>query len=232
MDLTKVLGSVELAGLSSLLWGSENVEPNKLLLEAKRDSNSSMMTYAEYLDSIMKGRLPMLESQYKVTISHNLPQLTGSRATGQMKSYAEAARKPFWLITALDVSMPNFGFSFNNTPVGSGFIEPYLLENSPISVAYWDTQEAVITKLINAIYQSQLGDNGLLIAGYKNVQMTLGVGYGDSDSYVISLLDGAISRPKPISVSASSNGLMRFQFTYHYEDYKIILRNTDLSVKI
>lgn len=168
-----------------------------------------MFTNAYSLSEVLGDNLPALSCEFDVYVSTKKEVSGIGENTKMVFPYA-----CFW---ATSVNIPKTGWTFAQSPTGYGAIEAHIEEGEKITVTFWDTKQFHFSRIIEALYCSQLTNTGMLRSDYKQNEVYIQVNH-----MMICLYDGAFERPRPSSLSASSTGLLQCEFSFAYEDYRVL----------
>jgi hypothetical protein len=183
------------------------------------------MSYAEMLDRAFGGNLPSLEHDFEVWMGVDENMMKDNTGILYPESLKDKVFKRKYLYAVTDVSIPKLGFYFSNVPAGSGFIQAALEEGAPITIVFWDSASCQECRILEANYRAQFSKYGTLRLGYKANWMVIRIG-----EIIITLENGAFTRPLPTSVSSASNGLTKYAITFAYEDYSVGYYERDVAV--
>lgn len=170
--------------------------------------------WSDMLDKTLGQALPSIESDYSVFIGNP------SYKNISDKPWADRAVDYLYLISVMNVGIPQLGYDFMNNPAGTGFIEPYILDGSDLSVTYWDTSDQYFTRAIENLYLAQFTYLGTLRLGYKSNFLIVEVG-----TQIFHFENAAVTRPLPSGLNSSSNGLTQYRFKVAYESAYVEYKN-------
>lgn len=170
--------------------------------------NRKSYSAAEQLGTALGDNIPLLASEFEITVgtdvSPNKTHMVGDKTLVTNK----------YMFSAVNVTVPKTGYSFRNSPAGSGFIEAYIEEGQEVVVSFWDTKVNHEARIIENLYLNQFTPDGTLRFDYRNSWLQITFGTID-----VLLSRGAYTRPIPTGITSASTGLMLFQFSFDYEAY-------------
>ncbi len=189
----------------------ENIKTRE---ELKTSLKQEWTYWSTVLDSLLGQSIPAIESDFMVVIGNsNYSSYKEKYWTPRVAEYA-------YLYSVINATIPNLGYDFVNTPSGSGFIEGSISDGDGIVVTYWDTADQYFTRLIENLYLSQFTKYGTFRVGYRSSFMKIAIG---TVTYVFEC--GAVTRPTPTGINASSNALTQYRFKFAYESAHVEYKN-------
>lgn len=162
---------------------------------------------AQQLGDAIGNNLPLLGGEFEVMVGTSVPWGNSSMDVSLYKLPKK------YMFSAVSVNFPKMGYTFVNAPAGSGFIEASIEPGQEIVVSFWDTKLNHESRVIENYYLNQFTPYGTLRFGYRQSWLTIQVG-----TMLAKFDGGAFGRPIPTGLSASSTGLMLWQFTFDYEN--------------